>query len=206
MTLIFRIHSDNPQERLLLKTVDCLKKGGVIVYPTDSGYALGGCLGHKKVIDRIRKIRKLNKNHNFTLMCSGLSELATYAKIDNPGYRLLKSHLPGSYTFIMKATNEVPRLLLHPKRRSIGLRVPAFTITQSLLALLGQPMISTSLILPDDEEPLNDIEDIERTLFGHVDIILDGGFCCQEPTTIVSLVEDYPEIIREGKADSTVFA
>lgn len=205
MSRILRLHPDNPQGRLLRQAVDCLLRGGVIVYPTDSAYALGACLGHKKAIDRIRQIRQLDKHHNFTLVCSDLAELATYAKVDNPAYRLMRAHVPGPYTFILKATTEVPRLLLHPKRRSIGLRVPDCNITRQLLSLLGQPLLSSTLVLPGEEEPLNDMEDIESSMTGWVDMILDGGCCGLEPTTVVSLLEDVPEVLREGKADISAF-
>ena len=205
MIQILRLHPETPQERLLLQAVECLKRGGVIIYPTDSAYALGACLGHKKAIDRIRQIRQLDKHHNFTLICSDLSELSIYAKVDNPAYRLMRAHVPGPYTFILKATTEVPRLLLHPKRRSIGLRVPDCHVTQRLLSLLGQPLLSSTLVLPGESEPLSDMDDIESTMVGQVDLILDGGACGLDTTTVVSLLESAPEVIRKGKADCSAF-
>jgi len=206
MSRVLRLHPDNPQVRLLNQAAEVLKQGGVIVYPTDSAYALGACLGHKKAIDRIRQIRQLDKHHNFTLVCNGLAEIATYARIDNSTYRLLKAHLPGPYTFILKATTQVPRLLLHPKRRSIGLRVPQCQVTQSLLQVLGEPLLSSSLILPEQLNPLNEMEEIEEVMPSKVDLILDGGSCGLEPTTVISLLDDIPKVIREGKANLSAFS
>lgn len=205
MSKVLRVHPDNPQKKLLLQAVDIIQHGGVIVYPTDSAYALGTCLGDKKTIHRIRQIRNLDKKHSFTLMCSDLKEISTYATIDNPAYRLLKAHVPGPYTFILKATTAVPRLLLHPKRRTIGLRISGCKIVQHLLQLLGAPLLSSTLILPGHSDPLNDIAEIKQILYNSVDLILDGGCCGLKSTTVVSLLNHVPKIIRAGKGDISAF-
>ena len=187
------------------QAVVILQQGGVAIYPTDSTYALGACLGHKKAVEKIRLIRQLEKNHNFTLICKDLSELATYAKVDNPSYRLIRAHTPGPYTFILKATAQVPRLLLHPRRRSIGLRIPDCKVLQDLLGILGQPMLSSTLMLPGDEQAVNDPAEVIDRLGEQVNCIIDSGYCGIEPTTVVSLLGDVPEVIREGKADASMF-
>ena len=187
------------------QAVVILQQGGVAIYPTDSTYALGACLGHKKAVEKIRFIRQLEKKHNFTLICKDLSELATYAQVDNPSYRLIRAHTPGPYTFILKATAQVPRLLLHPRRRSIGLRIPDCKVLQDLLGILGQPMLSSTLMLPGDEQAINDPTEIIDRLGEQVNCIIDSGCCGIEPTTVVSLLGDVPEVIREGKADASMF-
>ncbi|MCK9564239.1 MAG: L-threonylcarbamoyladenylate synthase, partial [Bacteroidales bacterium] len=192
------IHPDNPQQRLISQAVEIVRKGGVIVYPTDSAYAIGCQLGDKSALDRIRLIRQLDKHHNFTLMCRDLGELATYAKVDNQTFRMLKAHTPGAYTFILEATSEVPRRLMHPKRKTIGLRVPANPIAQALLAELAEPLMSVTLILPGDELPLTDPDDIRTMLEKRVDVIVDGGYCGLEPTTVVDLTGDVPALVRRG--------
>ena len=164
MSQFFQIHPENPQERLIRQAVDIIRKGGVIAYPTDSGYALGCHLGDKKAIERIKRIRRLDNKHNFTLVCSDLSDISTYAKVDNEVYRLLKTYTPGAYTFILDATTEVPRLLLHPKRRSIGVRIPDHKITLALLAELGEPLMSTTMIMPESEYPETDPYEIRQFL------------------------------------------
>jgi len=189
MSQFFSIHPDNPQ------------KGGIIVYPTDSAYALGCHVGDKKALDKIRQIRQLDKNHNFTLMCRDLSELAVYAKVDNQLYRSLKAHTPGPYTFILEATSEVPRRLMHPKRKTIGLRVPENPIALALLEDLGEPIMSVTLIMPGDEYPLTDPYDIRDMLEHHVDLIVEGGYCGLEPTTVVDLSGQSPVIIRQGMGE-----
>jgi len=194
----FQIHPENPQKRLIKQAVDIIHKGGVIVYPTDSAYALGCHLGDKSALERIKRIRQLDDKHNFTLVCRDLSEIGTYAKVDNRAYRLLKSHTPGPYTFILKATSEVPRRLMHPKRRTIGLRIPENQVALDLMAELGEPIMSTTLILPGEDEPMMDPYEIRDLLQHDVDLVIDGGYCGMEPTTVVNLSEELPEIIREG--------
>ena len=201
MSQFFSIHPDNPQHRLIRQASEIVRKGGIIVYPTDSAYALGCHVGDKKALDKIRQIRQLDKNHNFTLMCRDLSELAVYAKVDNQLYRSLKAHTPGPYTFILEATSEVPRRLMHPKRKTIGLRVPENPIALALLEDLGEPIMSVTLIMPGDEYPLTDPYDIRDTLEHHVDLIAEGGYCGLEPTTVVDLSGDSPTIIRQGMGE-----
>lgn len=205
MSQFFQIHPETPQKRLINQAVDILRKGGVIVYPTDSAYALGCHLGDKQAADRIKRIRRLDDKHNFTLMCRDLSDVGVYAKVDNTQYRLLKTFTPGPYTFILDATSEVPRRLQHPKRRSIGLRVPDNAIVQALLGELGEPIMSSTLILPGQEHPMTDPEDIREALEHELDLIIDGGFCGLEATTVVNLCDTVPEIIRVGKGDPAPF-
>ncbi len=198
MSQFFQIHPDNPQKRLIKQAVEIIHKGGVIVYPTDSAYALGCHLGDKSALEKIKRIRRLDDKHNFTLVCRDLSEVGTYAKVGNQAYRIMKAHTPGAYTFILKATSEVPRRLLHPKRRAIGLRIPDNNIALELLQELGEPLMSTSLILPGEVDPMTDPYDIRDTLQHDVDLVIDGGYCGMEATTVVNLVDESPEIIREG--------
>ncbi len=205
MSQFFSIHPDNPQQRLVSQAVEIIRQGGVVIYPTDCAYALGCHIGDKAAVDRIRRIRKLDDKHNFTLVCRDLSDISTYAKVDNSTYRLLKANTPGAYTFILKASGEVPRRLLHPKRRTIGIRIPEHSISQALLESLGEPMLSTSLILPGDELPLTDPYDIRATLEHSVDLVIDGGYCGMEATTVVNLVEGIPQITRQGVGDITAF-
>lgn len=205
MSQYFEIHPENPQKRLIQQAVAILQEGGVIAYPTDSAYALGCCVGEKKAVERIKRIRELDDKHNFTLMCADLSELSVYAKVDNSVFRMLKNTTPGPYTFILNATSEVPRLLLHPKRRTIGLRVPDHVLTRALLAELGAPLMSVTLILPGEDLPLYDAEDIRERLGKLVDLVIDGGACSIEPTTVVNLCSGAPEITREGRGDLSPF-
>ncbi|TXS96244.1 threonylcarbamoyl-AMP synthase [Parahaliea maris] len=205
MSQFFQIHPESPQARLVRQAVDIIRGGGVVVYPTDSAYALGCHIGDKQAVDRIRRIRKLDDRHNFTLVCRDLSEIASYAKVDNTVYRLLKHATPGPYTFILRATSEVPRRLMHPKRKTVGLRVPDNAIAQALLADLGQPLMSVTLIMPGDEFPLIDPYDIRETLEHHVDLVIDGGYCGMEPTTVVDLADDTPMLLRSGKGDPAPF-
>lgn len=198
MTQLLSIHPETPQRRLLTQAAEVIRRGGVIAYPTDSGYALGCHLDDKTAVDKIRKIRKLDDKHNFTLVCRDLSELATYARVDNIAYRLLKSHTPGAYTFILNATNEVPRRLKHPKRKTIGLRVPDNIIAHALLDELGEPLTSVTLVLPGQDQPMLDAWEIKDSIGTQLDLIIDGGFCGMEPTTVVDLTADGPEIIRMG--------
>lgn len=204
MSQYFSIHPDNPQHRLIAQAAEIVRRGGVIVYPTDSVYALGCHMGDKQALDRIRNIRKVDKNHNFTLVCRDLSELANYAKVDNSDFRVLKASTPGAFTFILQATSEVPKRLLHPKRKTIGIRVPNSPIAQALLEELGEPMMSVTLILPGDEYPLTDPYDIRQTLETQVDAVIDGGYCGLEPTTVVDMTGDQPELRRQGMGDFSV--
>ena len=205
MSQFYQIHPENPQARLIRNAVDIIHDGGVVVYPTDSGYALGCHIGDKTALDRIRRIRKLDDKHNFTLVCRDLSEIATYAKVNNTAYRLLRHTTPGAYTFILQATSEVPRRLMHPKRKTVGLRVPDNAIAAALLADLGEPLMSVTLIMPGDEFPLTDPYDIRETLEHEVDLVIDGGYCGMEPTTVVDLADDRSVILRAGKGDVTPF-
>ncbi|NKB31578.1 MAG: threonylcarbamoyl-AMP synthase [Pseudomonadales bacterium] len=205
MAEFLQVHPVNPEPRVVKQAVEILLKGGVIVYPTDSTYALGCHIGDKSALERIRRIRQLDTRHNFTLVCSDLSSLASYAKVHNSAYRILKAYTPGPYTFILKATAEVPRRLMHPKRKTIGLRVPENQIAQSLLTMLGEPIMSTSLILPDEEERLVDPYEMRLKIGKLVDLIIDGGACGLEPTTMIDLVEGVPEVMRVGKGDPEPF-
>ncbi len=205
MNQLVKAHPDNPSVRTIKLAVKHLRQGDVIVYPTDSTYALGCNIGNKSALDRIRRIRQLGDRHNFTLVCSDLSALAVYAQVPNSAYRIIKAHTPGPYTFILKATPEVPRRLMHPKRKTIGLRVPDHGVAQALLAELGEPVMSTSLILPGDGRPLSDIDEIRDRIGKLVDLVIDGGACGIEPTTMVDLVEGTPELLRQGKGDRSPF-
>jgi tRNA threonylcarbamoyl adenosine modification protein (Sua5/YciO/YrdC/YwlC family) len=202
----YQIHPDNPQARLIRHAADIIREGGVVVYPTDSAYALGCHIGDKNALDRIRRIRKLDDRHNFTLVCRDLSEIAAYAKVDNRVYRLLRHCTPGPYTFILRATSEVPRRLMHPKRKTVGLRVPDNRIAAALLEDLGEPLMSVTLIMPGDELPLIDPYDIRQTLEHDVDLVIDGGYCGMEATTVVDLADDAPLILRAGKGDIAPFS
>ncbi len=205
MSQFFQIHPENPQARLVRQAVDIIRAGGVVVYPTDSAYALGCHIGDKNALDRIRRIRKLDARHNFTLVCRDLSEISTYARVDNRVYRLLRHNTPGPYTFILKATSEVPRRLLHPKRKSVGLRVPDNRIAAALLEDLGEPLMSVTLIMPGEDLPLIDPYDIREVLEHDVDLVIDGGYCGMEATTVVDLVDDVPLVLRAGKGDVAPF-
>ena len=198
MAQFFSIHPENPQPRLVRQATAILRAGGVIVYPTDSAYALACELGNKDGVERIRRIRQVDKDHNFTLVCRDLSELATYARVDNSVFRLLKAHTPGPWTFVLDATREVPRRLVHPKRRTIGLRVPDHPIARALLEDLGEPLMSSTLILPGEDLPLTDPWDIRETLEHEVNLVVDGGFCGLEATTVVDLTGPEPVLVRRG--------
>lgn len=198
MAQFFSIHPENPQERLIDQAVEVLRRGGLIVYPTDSAYALGCHIGDKMALDRIRVLRQLDKHHNFTLMCRDLSELATYARVDNAAFRLIKAHTPGPYTFILNATSEVPRRLMHPKRKTIGLRVPNNPIALALMERLGEPLMSSSLILPGESLPRTDPYEIREELEHQVELVIDGGFCGLEPTTVVDMTGNTPVVTRAG--------
>ena len=201
MTQYFRIHPGNPQKRLISQAADILREGGVVVYPTDSCYAIGCRIGDKDALERIRRIRHLDEGHNLTLMCEDLSEIATYAKVNNPVFRLMKAYMPGPYTFLLLATRDVPKRLQHPKRKTIGVRVPDHPVIQALLIEMHEPILSTSLILPGEDLPLTDPEEINNKLGKQVDLILDGGICGIESTTVVDLAGEQPVIVRQGKGN-----
>ena len=201
MSQFFRIHPDNPQARLIRQATELIAGGGVIVYPTDSAYALGCQIGNKIAMDRIRRIRRLDDRHNFTLVCRDLSELSVYARVDNSQFRLLRNHTPGAYTFILRATAEVPRRLMHPKRKTIGLRVPDNRIVQALIESLNEPLMSVTLIMPNEEYPLVDPIEIRDRLEHLVDLVIDGGFCGMDPTTVLDLAGDIPQLLRAGRGD-----
>lgn len=205
MSQFFQIHPENPQARLIKQAADIIEAGGVIAYPTDSAYALGCHLGDKKAADKIRQIRKLTEKHNFTLVCRDLSDISTYAKVNNQQYRQIKAHTPGPFTFILDATTEVPRRLMNPKRRQIGIRIPDNLIALALLEELGQPIMSTTLILPGEDMPMTDPYEIRSLLEHTLDLVIDGGFCGFEATSVVSLSGEEIEIIRKGCGDTTAF-
>lgn len=205
MSQYFQVHPVNPQPRLIRRAVEILGDGGVIVYPTDSCYALGCRIGDKGAMERIERIRRADKDHHFTLVCRDLSEIAVYARVDNPQYRLLKAATPGPFTFILRATHEVPRRLQNPKRKTIGIRVPDHVIVQALLEALGEPLMSTTLILPGDDLPLSDPEEFRDRLEKQVDLIIDGGACGHEASTVLDLVEEPAQLLRQGKGDATPF-
>jgi tRNA threonylcarbamoyl adenosine modification protein (Sua5/YciO/YrdC/YwlC family) len=205
MSQFFQIHPDNPQARLIRQAVDIIRQGGVIIYPTDSAYALGCHIGDKQALQRIRQIRRLDDDHNFSLVCRDLSDLGIYAKVSNSAYRLLRAATPGPYTFVLQATKEVPRRLVDPKRKTIGLRVPNNAICSALLNELGEPIMSSSLILPGQEDPLTDPLEMRDLLEKQVDLIIDGGFCGLQSTSVINLEDDQVEILREGCGDLTLF-
>ena len=205
MAQLFQIHPDNPQSRLIRSAVDIIRRGGLVIYPTDSSYALGCHIGDKGAMERIRQIRKLDDKHNFTLVCRDFLEISAYAKVSNQQYRLLKTLTPGPFTFIHKATKQVPKRLQHPKRKTIGIRVPDNAITQALLDELGEPLMSSTLIMPGDDMPMTDPYEM-RDILGHsVDLIIDGGYCGFEATTVVGMEEDTPVLFRVGKGDVSLF-
>ena len=205
MTEYLQVHPLNPEDRVIRQAVEVLLQGGVIVYPTDSTYALGCHIGDKTALDRIRRIRQLGDKHNFTLVCSDLSSLASYALVHNSAYRILKAYTPGPYTFILKATPEVPRRLMHPKRKTIGIRVPDNLVAQAIISKLGEPIMSTSLILPGERDPMLDPYEMRLKIGKLVDLIIDGGACSLESTTVVDLVEGTPQVLRTGKGDPEPF-
>lgn len=205
MSQFFVIHSANPQPRLIKQIADLVRGGAVIVYPTDSGYALGCHLGDKDAVARIRQIRGVDDKHHMTLVCRDLSEIAHYSRVDNVQFRLLKSNTPGSYTFILDATKEVPKRLQHPKRNTIGLRIPDHPVALALLDELGEPLLSSSLIMPGEEETMHDAEEIRERLSRQVDLVIDGGPVGMEPTTVIDLTGSTPVLVRRGKGDASPF-
>lgn len=206
MTRVLNIHPENPQLRLVREVVECVREGGVIVYPTDSAYALGCAVGNKTAMEAMVRIRQVDNEHNFTLVCRDLSEIATYAKVDNSCYRLLKAHTPAPYTFILKATSEVPRLLQHPKRKTIGIRVPDHPVVAAILGELDGPLVSSSLIMPGELEPLFEVDEMRERLNNQVDMIIDSGFCGMGATTVIDMETGVPQLLRKGNGDWTVFA
>lgn len=203
--LHLRIHPENPQPRLITQAVERIRAGDVVVYPTDAAYAIGCQIGNKNAMERIAQIRGLGPKHQYAIMCSDLSDIATYAKVDNAMYRLLKANTPAITTFILPATSEVPRRLMHPKRKTIGLRIPSNPICQMLLQELGEPLLTSTLILPGQEDPLDDPYEIEQQLGKRIDVFIDGGFGMLSTTSIVDLSGENPEIIRYGEGDVSAF-
>jgi tRNA threonylcarbamoyl adenosine modification protein (Sua5/YciO/YrdC/YwlC family) len=205
MTQFFQIHPENPQLRLIRQAAQIIQSGGIVALPTDACYALVARLGDKAAEQRLRRIRGIDEKHLLTLLCRDLSEIAIYSLVDNARYRLLKSATPGAYTFILEATKEVPRRLSHPSRKTIGLRVPDNAIAQALLEELGQPLLGTTLILPGAEQPLSDADEIRDGLAKQIDLVIDGGACSLEPTTVIDLTGPEPELIRQGLGDTAPF-
>lgn len=205
MSVYLQIHPETPQPRLIQRAVEVLRAGGVIIYPTDTTYAFGCAMGEKQALERIRRIRQLGERHNFTLACLDLSDIATYAKVGNQNYRLLKSLTPGPYTFILPATRQVPRMLQHPKRKTIGIRLPEHAITRALLEALGEPLMTSSLLLPDEDIPMTDPELIDERLGKLVDLVIGGDAGGLEPSSVLDLAGDSPEVIRAGAGDVSMF-
>lgn len=205
MSQFFHIHPDNPQGRLIKQAAQIVHDGGIVALPTDSSYALVSHLDDKAVVEKLRRIRGVDDKHHLTLLCRDLSEIAQYARVDNRQYRLLKAATPGPYTFILEATKEVPRRLSHPSRKTIGLRVPENTIARALLEELGQPLLGTTLILPGDSEALNDPEEVRNRLERQIELVIDGGACSMEPTTVIDLTDDEPALVRQGRGDASIF-
>ena len=206
MARLVELHPTDPQPRRIAEIVATIRSGGLLAYPTDSSYALGCHIGDKRAMDRIRGIRRTDKNHNFTLVCSDLSEISLYAKTDNWAYRLIKSLTPGPYTFILQATREVPKRLQHPRRKTIGIRVPDNAIVQAILGALGEPIMSSTLTLPGDDTPLTDVNEIEARIGHHIDLIVEGGTTGVEPTSVIDLSEGSINILRKGRGDTTALA
>lgn len=205
MSQYFAVHPTHPQPRLIARTAAIIRAGGVIAYPTDSCYAIGCHIGDKDAMQRLRTIRQIDDKHHLTLMCRDLSEIGTYAQVDNVQYRLMKKSTPGSYTFILRASREVPRRLLHPRRKTIGVRVPDHAVAQALLAVLGEQLLSATLILPGDALPLNDAHEVRGRLEHTLDLVLDAGSCGMVPTTIVDLTGAAPQLLRQGKGSVEAF-
>ena len=205
MSVYLQVHPDNPQQRLIDQAVRVVRGGGVIAFPTDSSYALGCHLGDKTAVERIRQLRRVDDDHNLTLICRDLSEIATYAKIGNSAYRLLKALTPGPYTFLLPATHEVPRRLQHARKKTIGIRVPNNRIALALLEALGEPIMSTTMRLPGDEFPLTEGWEIQDQLDHALDVVVDGGACGLDPTTVIDMVADPPEVVRQGLGDTSLF-
>ena len=206
MARLVELHPTDPQPRRVAEIVATIRSGGLLAYPTDSSYALGCHIGDKRAMDRIRRIRRTDKNHNFTLVCSDLSEISLYARTDNWAYRLIKSLTPGPYTFILQATREVPKRLQHPRRKTIGIRVPDNAIVQAILGALGEPIMSSTLTLPGDDTPLTDVNEIQARIGHQIDLIVEGGTTGVEPTSVIDLSEGSINILRKGRGDTTALA
>lgn len=205
MSQYFSMHPEQPQPRLVRQAAQIIRDGGLVAFPTDSAYALGGHMGDAALLQRIRRIREVDERHHFTLMCRDLSEIGTYARVDNAIYRLLKATTPGTYTFILEGTKELPRRLMHPKRKTIGLRVPDHPVVAALLAELGEPMLTSTLLLPGDDLPLTDPDDIRDRLGKQIDLVIEAGFCGPEATSVIDLTSGAPELIRAGRGDLAPF-
>lgn len=205
MAQFFSLHPEQPQPRLIKQAAEIMRSGGLVAFPTDSAYALGGHTGDNPLLARIRHIRHVDERHLFTLICRDLSDIATYARVDNAQYRLLKATTPGPYTFILEGTKELPRRVLHPKRKTIGLRIPDHPVVSALLAELGEPILSSTLLLPDEEHPLTDSDEIRRRLEKEVDLIIEAGPCRGEATTVIDLTSGSPELVREGRGSLAPF-
>ncbi|AUN94798.1 L-threonylcarbamoyladenylate synthase [Pseudazoarcus pumilus] len=205
MSQFFSVHPTNPQPRLIRQAAQIVREGGLIVFPTDSAWALGGHIGDAGLLTRIRRIRGVDDRHHFTLMCRDLSEIGTYARVDNALFRLLKATTPGTYTFILEATRELPRRVMHPKRKTIGLRVPDHPLVSALLEELGEPLLTSTLLLPGEDLPLSDIDDIVERVGKQVDLIIEAGACGPEATTVIDLTSGAPELLRAGKGDPSPF-
>lgn len=205
MAQFFSLHPEQPQARLIKQAAQIMRDGGLVAFPTDSAYALGGHTGDNPLLTRIRRIRDVDERHHFTLLCRDLSEIATYARVDNTQYRLLKATTPGAYTFILEGTKELPRRLLHPKRKTIGLRIPDHPVVSALLAELGEPLLSSTLLLPGDEGPLTDAEEIRERLEKEVDLVIEAGACRGEATTVIDLTGGSPVLVREGRGSLAPF-
>lgn len=201
MSIYLNIHTDNPQPRLLQQVAEIVRSGGVVIYPTDSVYAVGCRIDNKHGMERMRAMRDLDKDHNFTLLCRDLSEIAVYAKVSNSNFRILKANTPGPYTFLLAASSELPRRLVHSKRKTVGIRVPKNTIVQALLEVLGGPLMSMTFALPEDEFGLSDPYEIKQRMSSHVDAIVDGGYCGIAPTTVIDLTDLAPRLVRQGMGD-----
>lgn len=199
MAQYFSVHATHPQQRLVRQAAEIVRGGGLIAYPTDSCYALGCHIGDARALDRLRRVRQVDEKHHLTLMCRDLSEIATYAIVDNIQYRILKATTPGSYTFILRASREVPKRLMHPRRKTIGVRIPEHPVAQALLEELGEPMLSATLLLPGEDEPLSEPEDIRLALEHQLDLVIDSGSCGMLPSTVVDLTEDLPRLVRQGR-------
>lgn len=205
MAQLFTVHPDNPQPRLIRHAADILRDGGLAAIPTDCAWSLVGHMGDARVLERIRRIRDVDVHHHFTMMCRDLSEIANLAKVDNAQFRLLKSATPGPYTFILEATRELPRRILHPKRKTIGLRVPDHPVVSALLEALGEPLLGSTLLLPGEDLPLTDAEDIRERLQHELDLVIDAGHCGTQPTSVIDLSSGSPELVRAGAGDVARF-